>query len=61
MINSKHIRFHSSTFSHTVRFLLNGKLIELEERKFDPTDSLVSFLRSEEINMKGTKRGCEEG
>ncbi|KAK8887623.1 hypothetical protein M9Y10_038675 [Tritrichomonas musculus] len=61
MLNSKHIRFHLSTLSHTVCFLFNGKIIELEKEKFDPTDSLVSFLRSEEINMKGTKRGCEEG
>ena len=54
-------RLHSHSTSHTIKFLLNGKLIELEEGKFDPTDSLVTFLRSEEINMKGTKRGCEEG
>lgn len=44
-----------------IRFLLNGKLIELSEGQFDPTDSLVTYLRSEEINLKGTKRGCDEG
>ena len=59
--NSIFSRYHSSITSHTIRFLLNGQVVELEEGKFDPTDSLVTFLRSDEINMKGTKRGCEEG
>ena len=46
---------------HSIRFMLNGKLVELTEGNFDPTDSLVTYLRSEDVNLKGTKRACDEG
>lgn len=59
--HSSHHFSKPKQLSHSICFLLNGKLIELEEGTFDPTDSLVSFLRSENINLKGTKRGCLEG
>ena len=50
-----------SNVSHSIKFLLNGKVVNLEQGSFDPTESLVSYLRSEKVNLKGTKRGCEEG
>ncbi|OHT14170.1 Xanthine dehydrogenase/oxidase [Tritrichomonas foetus] len=54
-------RKHFSVNNHAIEFLLNGRKIRLEEGKFDPSDSLVNYLRSEEVNLKGTKRGCDEG
>lgn len=54
-----HVKNENPLFS--IRFLLNGKIVELQEGQFDPTDSLVTYLRSEEVNLKGTKRGCDEG
>ena len=63
MLCSLSKRFLSSQTksNHAIQFILNGKLITLSEDEFNPSDSLVSFLRSDKINLKGAKRGCQEG
>ncbi len=46
------------TDSATVRFVLDGEVIEL--RDVDPTRTVLQFLR-EDLRRKGTKEGCAEG
>jgi xanthine dehydrogenase small subunit len=52
------IAFHSMVMTNTLRFLLNGKLIELSD--VDPHLSLLDFVR-EHQHLTGTKEGCAEG
>jgi xanthine dehydrogenase small subunit len=42
----------------TVRFILNGEVVETEV--VDPTRTVLQFLR-EDMRMTGTKEGCAEG
>ena len=42
----------------TLRFLLNGELVE--HAAFDPHLTLLDFLR-EQRRLTGTKEGCNEG
>ena len=42
----------------TVRFVLDGEIIELED--VDPTRTVLQFLR-EDVGRTGTKEGCAEG
>ncbi len=42
----------------SIRFLLDGELIELTD--VDPTRTVLQFLR-EDLRRKGTKEGCAEG
>jgi xanthine dehydrogenase small subunit len=44
--------------SDTIRFVLDGKVIELEN--VDPTRTVLQFLR-EDLRRTGTKEGCAEG
>jgi xanthine dehydrogenase small subunit len=46
------------TDSTTIRFLLDGKTVELTD--VDPTRTVLQFLR-EDLRRKGTKEGCAEG
>lgn len=43
---------------HSIWFLLNGEVVELENR--NPTQSVLSYLRQEQ-GLVGTKEGCAEG
>lgn len=42
----------------TLRFTINGKLIE--EREVSPTTTLLQYLRNQ-LHLTGTKEGCAEG
>jgi len=44
--------------ANTIRFLLNGKVVETEV--VDPTRTVLQFLR-EDLRLTGTKEGCAEG
>lgn len=57
----QNIRNNSKTFQHSIEFVLNGKKVILNEGEFDPTQLLTNYLRSEDVNMKGTKYVCGEG
>lgn len=46
---------------HSIEFLLNGKKIVLEQGEFNPIQSLGKWLRTDKVNLKGTKVSCEEG
>ncbi|OHS96541.1 aldehyde oxidase and xanthine dehydrogenase [Tritrichomonas foetus] len=46
---------------NSIEFLLNGKKVTLHEGEFNPVQTLVSWLRSDKINLKGTKLVCGEG
>ena len=46
------------TDSKTVRFVLDGEIIEI--RDVDPTRTVLQFLR-EDLGRKGSKEGCAEG
>lgn len=48
-------------FKNYIEFLLNGNKIVLKQGEFNPTQSLVDWLRSDKINLKGTKLSCGEG
>jgi len=60
MLQSSLVR-HSTQFKNAIEFVLNGKRVCLEEGSFNPTESLASWLRSDDTNLKGTKIGCGEG
>jgi xanthine dehydrogenase small subunit len=44
--------------SHTIRFVLDGEIIEVDD--VDPTRTVLQFLR-EDLRRKGSKEGCAEG
>ena len=44
--------------SNTIRFVLDGKIIELSD--VDPTRTVLQYLR-EDLRRKGSKEGCAEG
>jgi len=46
------------TFRKTLRFILDGEAVELDE--VDPNRTVLQFLR-EDIGRTGTKEGCAEG
>ena len=56
-----HRSFSSSASQRNIEFLLNGRKVVLREGEFDPTKSLLSWLRSEKVHMVGTKLVCGEG
>lgn len=45
----------------SIEFVLNGKPVTLEEGTFNPTQSLAAYLRTDSVNLKGTKYVCGEG
>lgn len=45
----------------SIEFLLNGKKVVLKQGEFNPTQPLIEWLRSDKINLKGTKLSCGEG
>ncbi|HSN52916.1 MAG TPA: 2Fe-2S iron-sulfur cluster-binding protein, partial [Woeseiaceae bacterium] len=47
-----------TTASGTIRFVLDGEIVEL--RDVDPTRTVLQFLR-EDLRRTGTKEGCAEG
>ncbi len=49
---------NTSRNSGTVRFVLDGEIIELDN--VDPTRTVLQFLR-EDLRKTGTKEGCAEG
>lgn len=49
------------SFQHLIKFVLNGKEIVIHDHEIDPTQPLATYLRSNEIGLKGTKIGCGEG
>ncbi|KAH0790409.1 xanthine dehydrogenase isoform X2 [Histomonas meleagridis] len=53
--------FTRASSQKTLEFVLNGKKVKLEEGKFNPLMSLTSYLRSDKVNLKGTKYVCGEG
>ncbi len=48
----------SETASGTIRFVLDGEVIELDD--VEPTRTVLQFLR-EDLGRTGTKEGCAEG
>lgn len=46
---------------NSIEFLLNGKKVVLKQGEFNPTQPLIEWLRSEKVNLKGTKLSCGEG
>lgn len=48
----------TATASDTIRFVLDGKVIELDN--VDPARTVLQFLR-EDLRRTGTKEGCAEG
>ena len=49
---------YSLVMQNSLRFILNGKLVELQG--FDPHTTLLAFVR-EQQRLTGTKEGCAEG
>ena len=50
-----------ASFANSIDFYINGKRYILNEGEFNPLMTLANYLRSDEIKLKGTKIGCEEG
>ena len=48
----------STEYRRQVRFVLDGKVVELED--VDPNRTVLQFLR-EDLSRTGTKEGCAEG
>ncbi|KAH0792538.1 xanthine dehydrogenase-like [Histomonas meleagridis] len=51
----------SKSFKHSIEFILNGEKVVLEEGQFNPTQSLTHYLRSDGVDLRGTKYVCGEG
>ena len=51
----------SSKCEDYIEFLLNGKKIVLKQGEFNPLQPLIEWLRSDQINLKGTRLSCGEG
>ncbi len=51
-------RAESARFRHSIRFVLDGRVVELQD--VDPNRTVLQFLR-EDLNRTGTKEGCAEG
>ena len=44
----------------TLTFGVNGKIFSIESSSYDPSTTLLSYLR-EDLGLVGTKVGCGEG
>jgi xanthine dehydrogenase/oxidase len=48
----------TSTFASDLRFHVNGRPIVISDP--DPTVLLVDWLRSPDVGLTGTKKGCDQ-
>ncbi|OHT14122.1 aldehyde oxidase and xanthine dehydrogenase [Tritrichomonas foetus] len=46
---------------NSIEFILNGKKVVIPEGEYDPTKSFGTWLRTDKVNLKGTKIVCEDG
>ena len=49
----------SNTFASDLRFYVNGEAVVISDP--DPTVLLVDWLRSPDVGLTGTKKGCDQG